>query len=92
MMGMHVCRSAWPVAPAPPLTVPLLRSAGQLGWASVMFRCGLHKRNCGTGNPAFTLNVYTHVVEQARRQAVEQVENDLFSIVLSDGDTPQMAS
>ena len=43
-------------------------------------------------DPALTMNVYTHVIEEARRQAVEQVENDLFSIVLSTGDTLQMAS
>lgn len=34
-------------------------------------------------DPALTLNVYTHVIEESRRRAVEQVEEDLFSIVLS---------
>jgi integrase len=43
-------------------------------------------------DPALTLNVYTHVIEEARRQAVEQVENDLFSIVLSSGGTTPMAN
>jgi integrase len=43
-------------------------------------------------DPALTLNVYTHVIEEARRQAVEQVENDLFSIVLSEGDSTLQAS
>lgn len=43
-------------------------------------------------DPALTLNVYTHVIEEARRKAVEQVENDLFSIVPSEGESTQMAS
>lgn len=34
-------------------------------------------------DPALTLNVYTHVIEESRRHAVAQVEEDLFSIVLS---------
>ncbi len=34
-------------------------------------------------DPALTLGVYTHVIEESRRHAVEQVENDLFSIVLT---------
>ena len=34
-------------------------------------------------DPALTLGVYTHVIEESRRRAVEQVENDLFSIVLT---------
>ena len=34
-------------------------------------------------DPALTLNVYTHVIEESRRRAVAQVEEDLFSTVLS---------
>jgi integrase len=34
-------------------------------------------------DPALTLGVYTHVIEESRRRAVEEVENDLFSIVLT---------
>jgi integrase len=43
-------------------------------------------------DPALTFNVHTHVIEEARRQAVEQVENDLFSIVLSEEDSTLKAS
>ncbi len=32
-------------------------------------------------DPAVTLGIYTHVVEDSRRQAVELVDHDLFSIV-----------
>ena len=43
-------------------------------------------------DPALTLSVYTHVIEESRRHAVEQVENDLFSIVLSPEEEPQVAT
>lgn len=43
-------------------------------------------------DPALTLGVYTHVIEESRRRAVELVENDLFSIVLNTEDEPEMLS
>ena len=43
-------------------------------------------------DPAVTLGIYTHVVEGSRRQAVELIENDLFSIVLKVGEGTQVAT
>jgi len=40
-------------------------------------------------DPALTLGVYTRVIEESRRCAVEQVENDLFSIILNAEETTQ---
>jgi len=36
-----------------------------------------------------TLSVYTHELEGARKQAIELVENDLFSIILNAEETTQ---
>jgi len=43
-------------------------------------------------DPAVTLGRYTHVDEGSRRQVVELIENDLFSIVLDVDERTQVAT
>jgi integrase len=78
------------------LLYPVLESLGlpRFSWHTLRH---LHATRLGINNvpvrvaqaqlrhsdPAVTLGVYTHVVEESRRRAGELVENDLFSIVLS---------